>query len=68
MTEAHLPKLATEVLWRGVHDLVVREELTTAIGAEVTLGALKRLVFLVATVIKTVILLRSDGVDIEVPY
>ena len=68
MTEAHLPKLATEVLWRDVHDLVVREELTTAIGAEVTLGALKRLVFLVATVIKTVILLRSDGVDIEVPY
>ena len=64
-TAAHAPELAAKVLRRHVRELVMREKPTTAVGAEIALGAIKSPVFVVTTVGAVVFFFH--GVHVEVP-
>ena len=64
-TAAHAPELAAKVLRRHVRELVMREKPTTAVGAEIALGAIKSPVFVVTPV--GAVVFFFDGVHIEVP-
>ena len=61
------PVLAAEVIGHDVRELVVREEPSTAVGAEIALGALERLLLFVFLFVDAVVL-PFDGVHVEVPY
>ena len=50
-----------------MRELVVREEPSAAVGAEIALGALERLLLIVFLVVGAVVL-HLDGVHVEVPY